>query len=342
MTDEITPVESTEEGTGVSSEPEIQAAPEAQADDAPADNSIRAQIERAFERDEKGRFKPGTTPKQVSDQSAVKAAEPARPAIQLPKSWSADQAERFSALPPELQEYLTKRESEREAFLNQKSERASRYDRWEPIERELSQLAPQLRAMGIEPNQAFVPLLKAQMELASNPVQALQKIAKSYGISLGQIQAPQGQYDPSIRAAINQEIAPIRDFLQQQAAAQTESQLRGIQAEISKFSEGKEHWDKVSRHMLSLIPAIQAEGGNLSNAQILDRAYNAAVALSPEVKAIEAQKAEAKRVEEAKAKVAQARKAGASISSSASSQSTAPQFGKDLRSTLEAAFDGKL
>lgn len=335
---ETNPAESAEGGTSV---PDVSGVDDAKTE-APA--TLRAQIERAFERDEKGRFSAATTGKQISDQAAVSGvkAEAKLAPIPLPKSWSADQKARFDALPRELQEYLAKRESDRESFLGQKSARAARYDRWEPVEQQLSQYAPTLRAMGIDPINAIPQLLNAQIELARDPARALAKIAQSYGIKLGQIQQPQGGFDPSIRALIQQELAPIRETFQQQQAAQTERQIQSNLSEVNKFAEGKEHWEKVSPRMVGLIPAIQAEFPNLSNSEVLDRAYAAAVALTPEIANIEAQKAEAKRIEDAKAKANQARKAGASISSANQSQSTSYRPGQSLRDTLEAAWEGKI
>ena len=64
-------------------------------------------------RETTGQFKsaaPEAAPEQVSEQEPVEAkAEPAKPAIPRPQSYSADVDQWWSELPPERQEFLSKR-----------------------------------------------------------------------------------------------------------------------------------------------------------------------------------------------------------------------------------------
>jgi hypothetical protein len=64
-------------------------------------------------------------PELEADDVPDEEEEAAEPAIAPPVSWSAEEKERFKALPREVQETLARRESERERFVQSKAEEAA-------------------------------------------------------------------------------------------------------------------------------------------------------------------------------------------------------------------------
>jgi hypothetical protein len=63
---------------------------------------------------------------EAEDEPQIEEEEDELPPIDAPVSWDADAKARFAELPRETQEYLAKREGERERFVQQKSQEATR------------------------------------------------------------------------------------------------------------------------------------------------------------------------------------------------------------------------
>lgn len=304
------------------------------------DNSIRANLEREMqrERDESGRFAKKQEQK-ASDQSdtITKQTEPAQPIIPLPVSWSADKKELFKTLPRDLQEYILQRDKETTTKIGQASERAARYEKWEPIEKEVGTvLADKLKRMGLSPHDAVKALVNAQAEMDRNPLPTLQKIARSYGLLPGG-NPQQSAVTPEL-AALRQEFQQIKSDIQQQKSAQVEAQLKTLESTVAEWSKGKEHYDLVWESMGHYLPLF---AGKMSHAEALDKAYAHAIHDRPEISQALAQKAEATKIQEAKAKADKARRAGSSLPSS-SSNSTTQLPKSDRRGMLAALFDEKI
>lgn len=69
-------------------------------------------------------------------QSEPDAEEPAAPAIEPPASWSADDKAKFAALPPDLQAVVSRRESERDKLVNQRTQEIAEQRKAAEAERE--------------------------------------------------------------------------------------------------------------------------------------------------------------------------------------------------------------
>lgn len=82
------------------------------------------------------------------------------PPIEAPVSWDAEAKERFAKLPRDDQEYLAKRESERERFLQSKSQEAARANQ-EAIRQATSELA-QIQAQYANQYQQLAASLQAE------------------------------------------------------------------------------------------------------------------------------------------------------------------------------------
>ena len=71
-------------------------------------------------------------------------AQPGEPAIDAPRSWSKEEKERFNSLPRETQEYLTRRETERDTALRRgQNETATLRKSYEEKERAVEQMRTQ-------------------------------------------------------------------------------------------------------------------------------------------------------------------------------------------------------
>jgi hypothetical protein len=77
---------------------------------------------------------------EAEDETDIEAEDDELPPIEAPVSWDAEAKERFAKLPREDQEYLSKREGERERFVQQKAQEAAQV-RKDAEQAALSQLA---------------------------------------------------------------------------------------------------------------------------------------------------------------------------------------------------------
>lgn len=313
------------------------------------DDPIESAAEAKAARDELGRF----ARKQVSDQPEGVAQQEAIEPIPLPKSWSADQKERFNALPRELQQYLAERESQRDSFLGQKSEQAARYERnWAPVERELGRYNHYFEQLNTTPQEAILTLFKAQEMLDRDPARAIAEMAASYGLDLAQVatqQVQRPQIDPAVQK-LYEELNSIRSHIGQQQQAQQAEYVRGLETEVEAFAQAKDasgqplrpHFEAVWESMVPEVQFLRSRNPEWTNTQVLERAYKRAITENENIQKQEAQRAEAERVTQARAKAAAAKKAGSSLSGGNPGGGLAPTAPGDLRSTIVAAMRGEL
>jgi len=206
-----------------------------------SDDSVRADIEAAMAEVEKTTAK---EPEEKTDQTdkasteVVAKAEPQaagteKPAatdsqtVAPPSDWSADKREAWTKLPQDIQKYLVSRQSEVQAFVNQKSQEAARLSRErDAFYQAISPRAEVLQAAGVHPVQYIENLIKAEQMMDANPVDALQRLAAHYKIDLAELahQATQ-PVSPDVLALRNE----LNALRQQQQESQTVQQQRAYE-----------------------------------------------------------------------------------------------------------------
>lgn len=232
---------------------------------------------------------PVTETDEASEASPAPAGE-APP--KMPVSWPKDQAEAWSKLDKPAQEYILRRESEFEKGIQQKSEK---YKPYEELDKIFEPWRERWQLEGASPAVKVQQLLAAQAYLDKNPVEAIQWLANSYGVNLGQAAQPvqQQPQDPVV-----QKLRELDEWKAQQEAASRSQAEASLKSEIDGFkASGKApHFDAVRADMAKLLQAGVVE--------TLQDAYERAVWANPTTRAIvqdEQRKAEAaKAAEEAK------------------------------------------
>lgn len=287
-----------------------------------------------------------------TDQPETKTPEPAQPAIAAPVSWSADAKAKWASVPPELQQFIAKRETEaHQAITRMGMERNTlekQIKEFEPVHQLLNARKDDLARRGINASQAIATLFDAQARLDANPVDGLVQIGLSYGIDLRPVFAgQQSQVDtnsPAIaqiqqkldaleqRNAHLEKIQAERDERERRAQEQAEAASQSeLSQEIEKFKQDKPYFEEVRAMMAALL-----QGGA---AEKLEQAYDMAVNAHPEIRqriqADQRAKEEAARQAEAQKKAEAARKA-ASVNVRTTQAAPAP---KSLDDTLNAVAD---
>lgn len=293
-------------------------------------------------RDDAGKFtakapetvEPGVTP------SEAKPDEPASPTIVgeapvAPVSWPKDKAEAWNKLDPDARDYILKREAEVAKGFQTTAEK---YKPFEELDRVLEPVKAKLQAEGLSPAQGIQRLLRAQDMLETNPVQAINWLARSYGVNLGQLtqQPPAGQEqtqqppaDPRIESALSR-VERLEREAQERAQRDAASFEQNLKADVEKFRASPEHphFDDVKADMAALLSA-----GVVTD---LKEAYEKAVWANPtaRTKVLEDQrKADAAKAADAAAKAKQA----GSLNVRSTPANSAPP--KNIDETLSRAWD---
>ncbi|MDJ0512814.1 MAG: hypothetical protein QNJ62_05155 [Methyloceanibacter sp.] len=213
--------------------------------------------------------------------------------IEIPDFW-ADEArlEKFKALPEDVQDALLAREKEiaerEQAFAQQPADLQQRYD---AINAAFEPHRQRLQTAGLNDVQAIERLLNAHAYLERSPQEALQVLARQYGVNLqGASAQPQAtEYaDP-----LEQKVALLEQRLVQQAQAfqqrQTEAEVERRSAVIKAFldqdvgGKTREDFVKPVADQFGTLLTDLSQSRDLSEA--LSMAYSLTVGETPQPKA---------------------------------------------------------
>lgn len=276
----------------------------------------------------------------VETNPAPQTAEP-QPSVSAPTSWAADKRALLDKADPALREYIALREKQQiEGVAKLKTEYEGKLGTLAPIAEALRPVEARLKVNNIHPAQYVANLAAADEALRTNPMQAIQEVARMYGIDLGQLQtgAQQAQtyVDPN-QAALQQRLGQLESYLQQQQRMQHEAEASQLNARIEAFKNDPKnvHFEAVKPHMAKLIQAGLATD--------LPDAYEQAVKLHPEISAKVAQDQraaeEAARKQEAERKAAEAKRAASVNVATKGTLGASPSKPKSIDDSLREVAD---
>lgn len=272
--------------------------------------------------------------------------------IDPPVSWEKEAKEEFKALPPKVQQYVLKREQERDRAFQKKTEEIAHLRKsFQGLNQILTPEIENWRNLGLSPEEAIARLVRAQRVLDSNPVEGIKKIAKSYGIDLDKLPeyAKNNNTNPELQA-VTSKVQQIEHMIQSQKTQQVQAEQAALLKELELFeketdSEGnvvRPYFEELQADMTPIVVALREAHPTASVAAILHEAYNRALWANPKTREAvlkdQATKEQAKRIEETKRKAVLAKKAGSSITGAPSGVNRAKPSGS-LRDSLERAWE---
>ena len=282
-----------------------------------------------------------------TDEGDDERAEDSDEKLDPPSHWASEDKELFSGQPKEVQEWLLNRHKSMEADYTRKTQELAETRRYkEQVDGLLNPYRQQFAMQGMDDVGAIRYLVSWKQYLDTNPQQAIQALARDYGVSFDQTQ-PDEDVDPAI-AALNREINGMKAQEAQRAQQAQLAQQQALTQQVDAFRNTKDetgnpkypHFDTVRADMAVLIQGGKAQG--------LEDAYESAVRLHPDIfdaslrekiakeQAGKSEEAKRKAETEKKAKAAKAKKAASGVKSgSASVQKDAP---KTLRDEILAAM----
>jgi hypothetical protein len=285
-------------------------------------------------------------PPEITDQNPVEAeVKPPAAAIDAPISWSAEMKAKWATLPPDVQAYASQREGESHKRI---SELGQQVKAFEPI-RELVEPLRQMSARnGVSEKDGLQRLLAANEFLDRSPREAIEWLAKSYGLDLRTSQGEaaegdQSDYVRSLEARVTRaerlasEVHNKHTARERSEAEQAQASLASL---IDNFAKDKADFAEVEADVAAHVAAIRQAEPGLKPETLLEKAYEAARWANPNTrtKILEQQRKdeETKRVTEQKKKADEAKKAGSlNVKSSSASPSKKGTWEQTLREVGE-------
>lgn len=323
-------------------------APEAKATDAAPSRT----------RDEQGRFsklaeEEAEKPQQEAPQTiqpGPKAEPKAKPAERAPASWRPDVREHWAQLPESVREEVARREAEVQRTLYETAEARKFTDQLQNVIRPYEGF---IRAENSSPLQAIDSLMATAARLRTGTAPELAQLVagmvKQFGVGrFGQnfiqqldsaLAGEVPQTDPAqaqVQQVIQQQLAPVQQFMSQLQQAQAAQQQRVAQEaanEVQQFIERAEFGDDVREEMADILELAQRRGREVS----LQDAYKQACLVNPRVRTVLEARAKQRG---AQVQTTAAQKAKAAAVSVTGSSALAPPKSdpSDVRSAIEAAI----
>lgn len=251
---------------------------------------------------------------QKPDEGAEEPAateKPAAKAIKAPNSWSPDMKAKFETLPPDVREFVAKRESEAHQAISRLGQYAKET---KPLIDVLERHRGVFEANNLTYDQGVERLLAVQNLLDRDPRAAIQQIAKAYRVDLAEFGAPSDGMDlppdPHVER-MQQHIAYLEEQLQQVTGHITSQQQAAEQQRhasylglVDQFAQTAPDFDDVAAEVVANIQALQAANPNRHPQELLKEAYDRAIWANPKTRA-KMQERATKEAEAARMKAAQ-------------------------------------
>lgn len=268
------------------------------------------------------------------------AVAPIRPA--MPKSYKLELQKHWDALPPEFAAAVHQRELDSEKGIEPLKGKARIADE---LLNEFKPYEELLRKEGGTPTTAIRNLLTtASIFRTGTQLQKVQQVVgimQSFGIPLEHIQQvlsgqapPQTALDPHINQ-LTQQVNELKQNWTLAQQQQAERENAAYKSQIDKFAADPEHphFESVRQQMSSLMNSGSIDGaGEMTEAQLLQAAYEIAVYANPTLRAQETARQQAKT--QSQAQVQKSKAAGVLLSGGAPPSGPTPPVNPNDRRAL--------
>jgi hypothetical protein len=345
--------------------PAVEQSPTPEAQEAAIDADLQAVWNKHNPtRDESGRFQSKNPEAPAADETQSEATgekdsgqtpeaetveTASKPSIDPPASWSREVREKWTALPPDLQEYISKRESEAHAQITRLGNTAKAA---EPILSLIEQNRELFDRRQLRPEQGLAALLGAQRKLDTNPVSAIAELAQQYRVDLSifaNADGSQPTVTPQVAALqaridhLERELSTTSSTVRQTQAERQAAELAKHQTTVETFLSGKNLTDLEADELVVILTSEKQLNPGKDAEQLLKDAYETFLYRSPErrQKVIQQQLAQeqAKQAEEAKKKATDAKKlASINVKSQPASSSSNKTMDDTLREIARRVY----
>lgn len=287
-------------------------APDPQGSEAPSDGRLRGPDGKFLPKDAAPVTAAADTKLPTPESQTKPSEQPSTAQVAAPVSWSAEAKALWASLPPAIQQAALKREQEASSGIRQYSEKVAQY------EQALAPIAQEAQRRGLSTADGIQRLMDGQRFLETQPAQAILWLAQQNGIDLAELAsnppaAPQPARPDPAYAQVSQTVQTLEQRLQQ-------IEFGNNLTVAQQFAASKPHYADVEDQLPGFIREVLAVDPSLQGLPLLEKAYERAIWLSPDVRAkIQAEehaKAEQARLAEVAAKASQASRAAVSVKGS--------------------------
>lgn len=155
-----------------------------------------------------------------------------------------------------------------------------------------------IRQLGITPDVAAAHLFKVDHQLrhgdAGSKAQMVAQLIQQYGVDPNHVFShfqPKQEVAPELKpvydelAQLRKENGELKQSWQTQQQGSQERELSNFSNEITKFSQGKEHFQAVFDDMVALLPLSRGALPNANTQEVLQDAYDRAIWARPDLRA---------------------------------------------------------
>jgi hypothetical protein len=287
-------------------------------------------------------------PKQPVVPPASEVVPPAVPGMEkAPGTWSPTAREQWAKVPAEVRSEVWKREKEASRAMTISSEARKFQNEFQ------NTIQPYLGFIAAE-NSTPLQAVNFMMQTAAvlrvgapqQKVQAVAQIIKDFGIDLAALdttlagQVPEHNPQLAMQQAIQQQLAPVHQMLQQQQmnARQQDMALESeVATELEQFAAANEFYPDVKDTMADLMEVSQRRGTVMG----LTEAYERATLLHEPVRRVIEARKQRQVVQKSTAAARQARQSSSSVTPSNEMAVTSSSAGDSVRASIEAAISAQ-
>lgn len=307
-------------------------------------------------RDEQGRFAPKAPQQAVPQETPAiqpgpKSGPRTEPQERAPVSWRPEVREHWAALPPAVRAEVARREQEVQRTLQETSE-ARRYV--DALQKVVQPYEMFIRAENSNPLQAIDNMMStaARLRTGTGPETAtlIAQLVNQFGVgrfgnqfieTLDSALAGQSpRIDPAhqaVQQAIQQQLAPVQQFMsqfQQAQASQRERVNQEAVGEVQLFLNQAEFGEDVREEMADIIEVSQRRGRSVT----MQEAYRQACMGNPEVRSALESRARSRGAQASSGAVQRAKAAAVSVTGGPALSAPPQSAAADIRSAIESAI----
>jgi hypothetical protein len=183
-------------------------------------------------RDKAGKF---AAKEPVAPIAPTNPATPAEPVAAAPNTWKKDAQATWAALPDVARQEIARREADFHKGIEQYKQAAQFA---QTVQQAIAPYQATLNSLGVAPEKAVSELMAADHRLRYGSPQEksayFAQLAQSYGIDLGQVQAPEPQnIDPTV-AQLQSQVQQLSGWIQNQSLMGKQAEEASLNSEIEQ------------------------------------------------------------------------------------------------------------
>lgn len=230
-------------------------------------------------------------PEEDLDETGEAEEAPELAALEPMNHWPAEFKNDFASMEPEAQHFMMRRYKEMEADYTKKTQGvAALRKRSEALDEILAPHRDTFARAGMDDVAAVRQLMAANEYLQKDPQNAIAWLANQYGVDIGAVgndAALEDEYaDPQVKA-LQQQVAQLTGFIQNQQTQQQQSVQQSTQSLIDQFANETDANGNPAHPHFEKVRSVMGTFISNGNAPDLKTAYEMAVYADPELRKAE-------------------------------------------------------